>query len=171
MMHPTLVSIPAWCDWERGNGKPTRYFPSVSIPAWCDWERGSGGWKVNFCAGFNSSLVRLGVYREISDNGKNIVSIPAWCDWEVPSVPLGVSEGGSFNSSLVRLGALQLVVEGGYLHEFQFQLGAIGRTYALQQALNGFRVSIPAWCDWESRCPSFRHATSMFQFQLGAIGS
>jgi len=71
----------------------------------------------------------------------------------------------------VRLGARLIIGVGNAANEFQFQLGAIGRTEGL--ALGSFtsQVSIPAWCDWEfvEICaPFFYHI--LFQFQLGAIG-
>ena len=144
----TVVSIPAWCDWEFTGfgkfsiveivfqfqlgaiGRPDRLNKHrnrfhVSIPAWCDWEFILNFWFVSF----------------------DRVSIPAWCDWEIGrSVNSDMRE--SFNSSLVRLGAAGVAM------------------VAL-----GTAVSIPAWCDWETKIFLCMLIFAKFQFQLGAIGS
>ena len=76
---------------------------------------------------FNSSLVRLGVWNNLSINYDSKVSIPAWCDWEN-------STEGNVKVDLMK---------------FQFQLGAIGRPLLAPSYLRITPVSIPAWCDWE----------------------
>ena len=74
---------------------------------------------------------------------------------------------------------------------FQFQLGAIGRTKLIGNAVPpevsipawcdwermlGYqlrqlrKVSIPAWCDWELYQRLNNNILQVFQFQLGAIG-
>ena len=71
---------------------------------------------------------------------------------------------------MVRLGGDYLFKTGGYPVQFQFQYGAIGRLFPVQ---NPFiqEVSIPVWCDWEGARISSPSHLRPFQFQYGAIGS
>ena len=122
--------------------------------------------------GFNSSLVRLGVYLNcLSPTRLLNVSIPAWCDWEF------------FHASPAEVAA-RVSIPAWCDWERHNRFPPLSPTW----------VSIPAWCDWESSTllralsglacfnsslvrlgeSSLKTAISLslsFQFQLGAIGS
>ena len=75
------------------------------------------------------------------------VSIPVWCDQEKALKLKSDEDLASFNSSMVRLGGAITTKAAAIVSMFQFQYGAIRRTYEFQAIL-------------------FRH---QFQFQYGAI--
>ena len=167
----SVVSIPAWCDWETEPEDEVSESCGVSIPAWCDWEdfediltrEGVVGFnsslvrlgavliKFTNTAGssFNSSLVRLGVNASliIKDLGLEFQFQLGAIGRLQPHLPILPSR--SFNSSLVRLGVPYAPQPARLYIEFQFQLGAIGSRSRARMRFEGLRVSIPAWCDWE----------------------
>ena len=77
-----------------------------------------------------------------------------------------------FNSSLVRLG--DNIQPSPRTHEFKVSIPAWcdWEHWGTIRAKEVNFVSIPAWCDWELRMfLTVDRETTMFQFQLGAIGS
>ncbi len=162
------VSIPIWCDWKDTSTRSHAGRRWVSIPIWCDWKswtflRSFFWWRV---------------------------SIPIWCDWKLTISQLtafltwfqflygAIGSPPAFGSQL-----------RGFL--FQFLYGAIGRirvlfVVLLDQRFNsymvrlegpchshesdGWRVSIPIWCDWKRCGKTDPYPTKTFQFLYGAIG-
>ena len=125
-----------------------RAISTVSIPAWYDWESFWQKRVIRTFKCFNSSLVRLGVWKKCAYSSILIVSIPAWYDWElwIRSVKSVVK---MFQFQLGTIGRQGQPRRLTTLPEFQFQLGTIGRE--LSQVI--FKP-VPR-----------------FQFQLGTIGS
>ena len=80
-----VVSIPAWCDWEKLVVLPPWPIDSFNSSLVRLGESNVSRMDILYEC-FNSSLVRLGVPCYPFPERTLVVSIPVWGDWELPAV-------------------------------------------------------------------------------------
>ena len=161
----------------------------ISIPVWCDWWHKPVA-SLRGLKAFQFQYGAIGGRFRAPQTSWSGISIPVWCDWwPFPYIPVRVLV--DFNSSMVRLVAVVSRI-CRIECKFQFQYGAIGGHTARQPLPCGRCISIPVWCDWWKKVWLLRRkmsqisipvwcdwwdvcryqvgASTLFQFQYGAIG-